>query len=501
MTNPNSQKVAVGGPDDEEQRLLDVQRAKGALRPRPAGVPDLRPGQKIVPRIWAETVGRRLFVNTTGWDIELYRQLSQQSEIRPALLMDSVPLLRQPPPSTVQNTDLLGYFHNVAYLSLVTFSGTAQQIRDMLLRMALSDGGGHDMSGRALLYSLLAVASVRRSGVQPEAIRLKVAALEALRTAVRQQQQQQQQQRRGVKLGSAAPIVAASMLLCSYEIELPSASSGEWLWHVQGAIGLVRETQLEQQLDSDIVGDDENMLVEWAYYHATLSRFSMQHWRHGSQGEYFLPTQPCRKPTLAVLNFLDEACGTIIDPRDLRSNETAYRERLRTLQLRVQNFPAATSLMALSSVTPWSEADRTVVAVELFRVATLVYLVRAGTSWASLSVLPSTSPSPPPPPIDLDALVATIYDMPLQMHPSCDHFFPLLIIGGEARSDEQRATVLAMVERTERMTQARSMQRLKAGLQAVWAQVDLHADGDLVLNYFRMMDAVVSANRPLPSYV
>jgi hypothetical protein len=95
---------------------------------------------------------------------------------------------------------------DIAYLSLVMFSPNSSYIRDLLLRMALS---GNTTSGTALLHSLLAVSSLKRSGSTPEVMQFKVSALQSLTVSAK-----------GVcpDPNEAAQHVAACMLLCALEV-------------------------------------------------------------------------------------------------------------------------------------------------------------------------------------------------------------------------------------------------------------------------------------------
>lgn len=95
---------------------------------------------------------------------------------------------------------------NNAYLSLVTFAGTNSQVRDALIRMALTLDTA---PGLALFHALLAFSSLHRSGLQTQAVQLKISALEFLSSSGR-----------GKLLSPAegAQHVAASMLLGAFEV-------------------------------------------------------------------------------------------------------------------------------------------------------------------------------------------------------------------------------------------------------------------------------------------
>lgn len=96
--------------------------------------------------------------------------------------------------------------HEAAYLSLVTFSPTTSQIRDVLLRMALSND---TLSGQALFYALVAFSSLRRSGPNQDALKFKIAALNTLSATV---------DRAIEEPIEAVHHVATCMLLCVFEV-------------------------------------------------------------------------------------------------------------------------------------------------------------------------------------------------------------------------------------------------------------------------------------------
>lgn len=56
---------------------------------------------------------------------------------------------------------------------------------------------------------------------------------------------------------------------------------------------------------------------------------------------------------------------------------------------------------------------------------------------------------------------------------SCKQQFPIFVLGCEARTDAQRAVILDIISRTEKMDSSRSFTHCKAILQTMWAQDDL----------------------------
>ncbi|KAJ9155453.1 Zinc-finger transcription factor [Pleurostoma richardsiae] len=432
----------------------------------------------------------RLFVNATGWDIELYRYLALQRLARPPRLIQPTPDLWRPPRRKVEDVDLIQYFHDVAHRSLGTFAPTPSHIRDLLLCMALAN---RTVPAQALLYAIFAVSSLHRSGFHQEALQFKVLALNGLSTSAK-----------AGSLGSAeaALHVATCMLLCIFEIWVPTESSGEWFCYVRGAMDIIHGSHLEQKSDESDIRD----LLDWVYYHNVLAQFAMHHWRHKSvavdvkdadhpepQGVRYsalakdTPALHSSNPALAILDLLSEACNTLLDPRDCKSRDQEYIDRIRRLECRIESLPAG----PLPSLAPDRPSPDTSMSAEVYRMATLIYLKRASQS----PLEPSSE--------KLDSLVNTafaLFGMPVESC-CCHHYFPMLILGCEARTDEQRVAVLNLIESTERRTHVRSMKRLAAGIQSIWVQQDLHSDSDLVVNYLAMMNAIVSSNDTLPSFV
>jgi hypothetical protein len=76
---------------------------------------------------------------------------------------------------------------------------------------------------------------------------------------------------------------------------------------------------------------------------------------------------------------------------------------------------------------------------------------------------------------------------------TCERQFPLLILGAEATTDEERRIVLDLIARTERKTQIRALKCLREAVKSLWALGDLPADGDMRMS-FRDRLAVVAAS-------
>ncbi|KAL7917391.1 fungal-specific transcription factor domain-containing protein [Trichoderma austrokoningii] len=423
-----------------------------------------------------------LFVNTTWQDMQVYRDITLRMQPPFSHLVRTVPKLWIQPQPCSKHSDLIQHFHNTAHLSLVTFTTGSIQIRDALIRMALARDSA---PGLALFFALLSFSSLHRSGLHQQAIQLKIAALQYLSAPVR-----------GGRLSSAeaAQHVAASMLLSAFEILLPSGSSCEWLLYVWGAMDIAQATSLQDREQ----GNDIDHILDWAYYHNAVSRFPIYHWRQRSlppettavkypNTEHlqqmslarYRPALPSPNPTHAILNLLSELCDKLYDPWDPKTRSEDYHNSLKTLESRAEKVLSTPSLAESS--------DDTRLGVKIWQLATRIYLARASQSqWESSINLES----------EIEEAFYGIVTVCL-----CKHAFPLLIVACEARSDERRAAIMDLIDRTERESFVRNFGKLRDTIQSIWVQQDLHADGDLLVNYLGIISTVISSSTTLPFFV
>jgi hypothetical protein len=162
----------------------------------------------------------------------------------------------------------------------------------------------------------------------------------------------------------------------------------------------------------------------------------------------------------------------MLDGWDPRSRNEEYHNRLKALEDRIGSLP----IMAVSTSFGADDA----VAVQVYQMATRIYFARASQSSWKLST-------------KIDSVIDKVFAGPLPGH-ACGHYFPVFILACEARTDEQRTTILNLIDRTERSTRIKGMGGLRHTIQSIWVQQDLHADSDLLVNYLGMMSAVISSS-------
>lgn len=170
-------------------------------------------------------------------------------------------------------------------------------------------------------------------------------------------------------------------------------------------------------------------------------------------------------------------------PTDSLYFSDEYEIPLRRLENRITNIvplaPEGISDIMSGLSTAW------VAKMELFKPAALIYLKRASRNFSGTS-------------LQIDAMVERAYIL-LDSLETFNPTFPLLIIGCEARTDEQRIRILEYIEKEMKTSSLRSLHGLQNILQQIWVQDDLAVDYEL--DYLNRLDAVISSYRIMPSFV
>jgi hypothetical protein len=178
------------------------------------------------------------------------------------------------------------------------------------------------------------------------------------------------------------------------------------------------------------------------------------------------------------MSLLFETCDIVIDPQDPKSQSPEYRDSLQRLEAQVDDL--------IASPVPNDLNPESAFALELYRVATRIYIARV-------------SQSPWEAPAVLDSLVDTLFNGPVTTC-TCIHFFPLLILACESRRDDQRVAILNLIDRTQRDARIRSMKAVTNAIQAIWVQQDLHADSEVLVNYMDLLSVGISSSSSIPSF-
>jgi Fungal specific transcription factor domain len=173
----------------------------------------------------------------------------------------------------------------------------------------------------------------------------------------------------------------------------------------------------------------------------------------------------------------------IRQPTDLLYHSNEYENSLRCLENRITNMvPSAPE--GISDTMP-GLSTAWVATIELFKLAALIYLKRASRNFSG------TSPR-------IEAMVERAYIL-LDGLETFSPAFPLLIIGCEARTDEQRMRILEHIEIAMMTSSLRSLHGLQMILQQIWVQDDLAVDYEP--DYLTRLNAVITSYRIMPSFV
>ncbi|KAF2452770.1 fungal-specific transcription factor domain-containing protein, partial [Lineolata rhizophorae] len=423
----------------------------------------------------APRIGRQ-FINTSSWDIELHDHLAAAGPILvqggESILQFKLPLLDKAAlqPYALANhreAQLFEYFKSVAFhtLAVVDDADRAGGIRSLLLRMALSE---NTYGASAVRHSVLALASLHRSGLNTQARQLKYAAVNALRKSAEQ----------GIGTTEGQQHIAAGMILCSFELLLPSDTSFQWPLYVCGSKMVMQGVfSTTPKCEGDL-----STLIEWLFYHDVFADFSLRHWNLCDRERLFR----CRHKIFAFLrannDSHDQIMGTLgcsyemlelvsqIFTQTLRPEEAGYHRddynnslaELETRVINIRQQDAAATIFGRPDPLKKTHAENV---AELYRFASLIYLERLSKNFSGLSA-------------KVDAWVDEAFRVVAELD-TCERPFPLFIVACEAKTDERRDMVFELLDRTAAENRSRPLDRVKRMLEVLWVQDDLVIGEDL----------------------
>ncbi|KAL8942492.1 MAG: hypothetical protein Q9216_001636 [Gyalolechia sp. 2 TL-2023] len=411
------------------------------------------------------------FIHTTYWDMELYQNLTASVPVRTLSLLDPSPCWNSSELKTL-DSDLLEYFCCVASASLATLGQDATNIGRVLLRSSLE---GKTASAAALSQALMAFSSLHRYGLQSQAVEAKIAALGSLAQGSFEP-----------SFGAIEAIqhIGTGMLLCSFEVHQASCTSGQWTQYLEGVKTVINASSIQTLLQ---VSSDVTVLLDWLHYHDVLARFSLLHWeKEGVRELPFTPTDHfCPQisslppPILSMLDLLSQVWDTVSSSAN--SPETTddvhdHKSFVKVLDWRIRSLP-------IPKVT--EDSDDATLMMKLYQLAVLLYLNRSS---EGLIVQPMRTQ---------EQLDQAFFILPRLS--SCRQQFPIYIIGCESRTDEQRAVVLDVIHRTEKLSSSRSFKHCKQLLQAFWAQDDLAEWNNI--SYRSKLSSTIGLAEIVPAFV
>lgn len=185
----------------------------------------------------------------------------------------------------------------------------------------------------------------------------------------------------------------------------------------------------------------------------------------------------------SLLSLLAQVCDAVHDGGELYSTSTGnlddYRSFIQVLDWRIRTLQIPEAPESDHNV------DEETLTTQLYQLATLIFLNR---NFEELIHKPTRTQQ------HIDKAFAILARLT-----SCKQQFPIHIIGCEARTDEQRATVLDLIDSTEKLCSSRSLSYTKRIIEAFWAQDDLSNGIDT--SYSDRLTTILSQCQIVPSFV
>ncbi|KAK1835672.1 fungal-specific transcription factor domain-containing protein [Podospora conica] len=247
---------------------------------------------------------------------------------------------------------------------------------------------------------------------------------------------------------------------------------------------------------------DPALVLDWLFYHDTMHKFSLRHWRPQDGRSQVMAPQDTGKVvskavfspmrqiivlltgcSLECLDLIHQTIDVVRDRSDPEYLGPSHLAALQRLEYRLTNL--VQTLRVTSSPSPASNVGAPAAAskstlenrAELFRLATLIYLYRV--AWN----LPRSHPTVAPLVRDsLKLLKRTTRSPPLSddepLEPNGERPFPLFVIGLEARTEGERR---AVVDAMDAAARARPLGNVAGCVRrmvfAAWVRADLYGEG------------------------
>jgi Fungal specific transcription factor domain len=183
-----------------------------------------------------------------------------------------------------------------------------------------------------------------------------------------------------------------------------------------------------------------------------------------------------------VLDLIAKACNLALERGDPARNSSKHSEALDYVEWKL-TYAKQKLHQENESHDSLSRACAEGIA-ELYRTAGLIYLLRAGRGRASSTPL-------------IRRAVETSLKIAAELM-TCPRAFPIVILGCEARLDDERLIILDLFRRTQGCRKIASIAGAQQIIEASWAQDDLRPEEDL--DYIKKLDVVLSASKEAPSF-
>lgn len=181
------------------------------------------------------------------------------------------------------------------------------------------------------------------------------------------------------------------------------------------------------------------------------------------------------------MEAIAKTCDHVLNRDDPALNSSEHIEALDRLERRL--IHAKQHITQQDNMEP-SRLDEAIKVAELYRLAALVYLYRAGKRY------PSTNSK-------VRAVTETGLRIVGRLR-TCGRAFPLVIIGCQARCDEDRLAILGIFRRTLSCREISTEVGTQRFIEASWGQDDLHTGEEL--DYVEKLNAIMNLGKCRPCF-
>ncbi|PVI01305.1 hypothetical protein DM02DRAFT_727946 [Periconia macrospinosa] len=421
------------------------------------------------------------FINVYNSDIERLHDM-----LNPLTKRNVLPPLKRSPRWTPidlagAEVDLFSYYQNIVSPMLTSINNPA--VQSLIFRMTLTDGA---LASVAIIFGIFALTCIHLNDPF-RAQMYQTKARDAIKAAAIQQTG------RGDKLR----IIVAMNLLVMFEAIVSVDTRVNWAHN----ICFIKHASIKAYDINQAHTGDSALVLYWAYYFDVISKFSIRHYerrwkaaiacakmeqltvvaRNSPETTNIIPTLGC---SLEVWGAIASSLNTVIHTMDGNDDQT---EVLNKLERRLKHAQQVIKVEELYEYDPGSmeKAQQTHSIAELYRLAGLIYLYRVGYSaTATHSSLQAAKTS-------AFVILERLY--------TCERTFPLFIVGCEARTDNQRATILRLINNTRAQFTPTLITRIHNYLERFWAADEL--DVAQHTGYDEKISAILSSGCALPAFL
>lgn len=168
----------------------------------------------------------------------------------------------------------------------------------------------------------------------------------------------------------------------------------------------------------------------------------------------------------------------------METDADPHTEVLNRLERKLRSAQQEVKVEELDETNLVGKVQQTRDVAELYRLAGLIYLDRAGRNAA----LNNSA---------LQSVTESAFAVLEKLH-TCERTFPLFIVSCEARTDIQRATVLRLMSNTSMRPAPTNIIRTHGYVERFWAADDLDVGQNT--SYAEKMTAVLSSKDTLPAF-